>query len=178
MPSQREKKGFGILSCLLMAGLTWSSHASADDGAGSQSSVTHDAPRTTSWAASVRNALARRVADSGTRVQAGLASWYGGRFVHRRTSSGHSFSPVEMTAAHPSAPLGSKLLVHSEETGRSVVVTVNDRGPYKAGRIIDLSHAAASRLGMLNQGVAHVTVRTALPDEVLEVAQAPADSGK
>lgn len=114
--------------------------------------------------------------ESGKAVQAGIASWYGGSFNHRRTSSGHVFDMTEMTAAHPSAPLGSRLLVHSAETGRTVVVTVNDRGPYSRGRIIDLSHEAAARLGMLRRGIAHVTVRPAAPDEVVEVAQAPESS--
>nr|WP_242011343.1 septal ring lytic transglycosylase RlpA family protein [Acetobacter fallax] len=163
---------------MVLAGLMWSSHAKADDAKGTEQVVARDATVHTSWSASVRAAFTRRLATSGARIQTGLASWYGGRFAHKKTSSGHLFSPVEMTAAHPSAPIGSKLLVSSEETGRSVVVTVNDRGPYKRGRIIDLSHAAASQLGMLNSGVAHVTVRPVRPEEVLEVAEAPEDNGK
>mgnify|MGYP000893500169 CR=1 FL=1 len=177
--SHRGKNGSGILSALFLTGLAWSSHASADESSGMHPSIVHDAQSSnTSWAASVRAALAQRIIRSGERVQKGLASWYGGRFAHKSTSSGHSFSPAEMTAAHPSAPIGSKLLVSSAETGRSVVVTVNDRGPYRRGRIIDLSHEAASRLGMLNRGVAHVTIRPASSEDVLEVAQAPDNSGK
>ncbi len=102
-----------------------------------------------------------------------MASWYGGRFAHRGTANGERFDPSQMTAAHPSAPLGSKLLVRSEETGRQIVVTVNDRGPYKGGRVIDLSHAAAAQLGMLRKGVAHVAVSPLTEEEALEVAQAP-----
>jgi rare lipoprotein A len=102
-----------------------------------------------------------------------MASWYGGRFAHHGTANGTRFDPSEMTAAHPSAPLGSKLLVRSEETGRQIVVTVNDRGPFKGGRVIDLSHEAAAKLGMLRKGVAHVEVSPLTEEEALEVAQAP-----
>ncbi|BBC80164.1 hypothetical protein HK27_00350 [Acetobacter orientalis] len=138
----------------------------------------------TSWADSVQRALAAREqadptfanpqAKPGHRAsQKGMASWYGGRFNHRRTSSGSAFDKLHLTAAHPTAPLGSKLLVTSEETGRSVVVTVNDRGPYSHNRIIDLSQAAAARIGMLNTGVAHVKVEQA----PIEVAMASQDDG-
>ncbi|MFT8418968.1 MAG: septal ring lytic transglycosylase RlpA family protein [Acetobacter sp.] len=143
-----------------------------------------DAQGGTAWAESVHKALAANgmqdVADAGTGSvsgrdvsQKGMASWYGGRHHLRRTSSGSRFDKNRLTAAHPTAPLGSKLLVTSEETGRSVVVTVNDRGPYSRGRIIDLSQAAAAKLGMLNSGVAHVSVQTATPEEV---AAAPEDA--
>ncbi|MBO1328629.1 septal ring lytic transglycosylase RlpA family protein [Acetobacter suratthaniensis] len=144
----------------------------------------------TPWADSVSRALqARSQEDTALRdfggtqagagqhgrpIQTGMASWYGGRFHHRRTSSGSPFDRASLTAAHPTAPLGSKLRVTSEETGRSVVVTVNDRGPYKKGRIIDLSHAAAAQIGMLGSGVAHVRVETATAHEV---AEAPEDLG-
>lgn len=142
----------------------------------------------TSWADSVQRALAARDEQDSAptlpegghsahagRFQKGLASWYGGRFHNRRTSSGSRFDKASLTAAHPTAPLGSKLLVTSEETGRSVVVTVNDRGPYGHNRIIDLSQAAAARIGMLGAGVAHVEVEPA-PVEVASAPQDDADS--
>lgn len=136
----------------------------------------------TAWADSVQRALAAREQADPTFAnpqdkagqhasQKGMASWYGGRFNHRRTSSGAHFDKLHLTAAHPTAPLGSKLLVTSEETGRSVVVTVNDRGPYSRNRIIDLSQAAAARIGMLQSGVAHVKIEQA----PIEVAMAPQD---
>ncbi|MGG6429650.1 septal ring lytic transglycosylase RlpA family protein [Acetobacter ghanensis] len=137
-----------------------------------------DAQSGTAWAESVQKALAARDAQdetdadtgsvSGRAVsQTGMASWYGAAHQHlHRTSSGARFDRNRLTAAHPTAPLGSKLRVTSEETGRSVVVTVNDRGPYSHGRIIDLSAAAAAQLGMLHSGVAHVSVQTATPEEV------------
>ncbi|OAG78641.1 Rare lipoprotein A precursor [Acetobacter malorum] len=142
---------------------------------------------TTAWADSVQRALAAREEQDPTfstpetgqtaharRFQKGMASWYGGRFHNRRTSSGALFNKASLTAAHPTAPLGSKLLVTSEETGRSVVVTVNDRGPYSHNRIIDLSQAAAARIGMLGAGVAHVKIEAA----PIEVASAPQDGSE
>lgn len=137
----------------------------------------------TAWAASVRAALARRshsIAVAGRSALAwseqGVASWYGHmrrprRHVVGRTSSGSTFDPKALTAAHPTLPMGTKLLVRSQETGRSVVVTVNDRGPFHGSRIIDLSPAAAARLGMLSAGTAHVVVQSA---SAVEVAQAEA----
>ncbi len=101
-----------------------------------------------------------------------MASWYGRAQSGRRTSNGDRFDPMQLTCAHPTLPLGTKLVVTSETTGRSVVVTVNDRGPF-GGRIVDLSRAAAARIGMLGSGTANVTLRQATP-EVIEVAEAAA----
>ena len=93
----------------------------------------------------------------------------------RRTSSGDRFDARQLTCAHRTLPLGTRVLVTSEETGRSVVVVVNDRGPYAApNRIIDLSRAAAARIGMVEDGVNTVTVKRILPSDLpVEVAQAP-----
>lgn len=137
----------------------------------------------TSWAQSVHDALARnaRAAAATHRVftQTGLASWYGHDFAGKKTSSGVRFDPMQLTCAHRTLPLGTRLLVTSHETGRSVVVTVNDRGPYAGpDRIIDLSRAAASRLGMIREGLNSVTLRRITPEATdTEVAEAPsADS--
>ncbi|GAN53001.1 rare lipoprotein A [Tanticharoenia sakaeratensis NBRC 103193] len=134
----------------------------------------------TPWADSVRRALAarmHRVAEEGRTAlawsQHGVASWYGARFHGRRTESGAIFDRNALTAAHPTLPIGTKLLVRSEDTGRSVVVTVNDRGPFNH-RIIDLSRAAAERIGMVASGTARVAL-TPLPaadQPSVEVAQA------
>ena len=91
-------------------------------------------------------------------TQFGLASWYGGYFQHRRTASGEPFDKDDLTAAHPTLPLNSYVLVTALATGRSVVVRINDRGPYSRGRIIDLSARAASELGMKKEGVARVRI--------------------
>ena len=79
---------------------------------------------------------------------AGLASWYGPGFGGHRTASGERFNMGSFTAAHRSLPFGAKVLVTSRRTGRSVVVRINDRGPFARGRIIDLSPAASRALGM------------------------------
>jgi len=151
--------------------------------AGQQAGTAAAAPAphaVTAWARQVEERLAvhaHHVASAGRSALAwsehGVASWYGRSFRGHRTSSGSRFDPLQLTAAHPSLPLGTKLLVTSESTGRSVVVTVNDRGPF-SGRIIDLSRAAAAKLGMLGSGTDSVTLQRATPEEV-EVAQAAAD---
>jgi rare lipoprotein A len=87
--------------------------------------------------------------------QVGHASWYA---LHSRTASGEMMNPSEMTAAHRSLPFGTKVLVENLSNGRSVVVRINDRGPFVGGRIIDVSKAAASVLGMLGSGTAQVKV--------------------
>src|SRR5207237_8488018 len=82
----------------------------------------------------------------------GLASWYGLAFQGRRTASGERFDMNAFTAAHPSLPFGTRVLVRNPRNDRFVVVRINDRGPFVPGRIIDLSHAAARALGMLGFG--------------------------
>ncbi|WP_456404878.1 septal ring lytic transglycosylase RlpA family protein [Thiolapillus sp.] len=88
----------------------------------------------------------------------GLASWYGLKFHGKRTSSGEPYDMYAMTAAHKTLPLPSWVRVTNLDNGKSVVVKVNDRGPFHAGRIIDLSYAAASKLGVLGKGTAPVEV--------------------
>ena len=90
--------------------------------------------------------------------QVGEASWYGPGFQGRKTASGVRFNMNALTAAHRSLPFGTQVRVTNVENGRTVVVTINDRGPFAGGRIIDLSKAAAGRLGMIRQGVARVRV--------------------
>lgn len=102
-------------------------------------------------------------ADSFGRVQVGKASWYGARFDGRKTASGERFDRHRMTAAHRTLPFGTRVRVTHQGNGRSVVVRINDRGPYGAGRIIDLSEAAARSLRMTNQGVALVAVEVLPP---------------
>jgi rare lipoprotein A len=88
-------------------------------------------------------------------AEQGHASWYA---LHSRTASGEMMNPSAMTAAHRSLPFGTKVLVENLSNGKSVLVTINDRGPFIAGRIIDVSKAAASSLGMLGSGTARVSV--------------------
>ena len=97
-------------------------------------------------------------------VEEGLASFYADAFQGRPTASGQPYDRAALTCAHRTAPFGARLRVTELEAGRSVVVTVNDRGPHRAGRIIDLSRAAAERLGMTRRGLVRVRVeRLAAP---------------
>lgn len=91
-------------------------------------------------------------------VQNGKASWYGRRFHGKRTASGERYNMNAMTAAHRKLPFHTIVRVTRKSGGRSVVVRINDRGPFIKGRIIDLSRAAASRLNMLRAGVVDVRV--------------------
>jgi rare lipoprotein A len=86
-------------------------------------------------------------------AETGRASWYA---LTSRTASGERCNPKAMTAAHPSLPFGTKVQVENLRNGRSVVVRINDRGPYVAGRVIDLTKAAAAALGFVERGIAKV----------------------
>lgn len=92
------------------------------------------------------------------RVQEGVVSWYGARFHARPTASGELFDAAAMTMAHPTLPFGTRVKVTNLRNGRSVVVRVNDRGPFVGSRIADLSQAAASALGMMRRGLARVRI--------------------
>jgi peptidoglycan lytic transglycosylase len=95
-------------------------------------------------------------------VETGVASWYGRQHHGKKTASGEPYDMTEMTAAHRSLPLGTRVRVTNLANERSVVVRVNDRGPFVDGRLIDVSHAAARALGALGAGVFKVRL------EVLE----------
>lgn len=97
--------------------------------------------------------------DATSYYQVGIASWYGEEFHGKRTSSGEIYNMYEMTAAHKSLPFGTRVLVVDLETGRSVIVRINDRGPFIHGRIIDLSFAAAQKLGIVKKGIARVGIK-------------------
>jgi len=91
--------------------------------------------------------------------QTGIASYYGHKFHGKKTSSGEVFNMWAMTAAHKSIPLNAKVRVTNLLNGKSVVVRINDHGPHARGRIIDLSRAAAERLGIVRDGSAKVELR-------------------
>jgi rare lipoprotein A len=91
-------------------------------------------------------------------IQEGTVSWYGAQFHDRPTASGERFDKRELTMAHPTLPFGTKVLVTNLRNGKSVVVRVNDRGPFVGHRIADLSQAAASLLGILGRGVARARI--------------------
>ena len=88
-----------------------------------------------------------------------VASWYGPGFKGHITSDGEIYNPKELTAASKTLPIGSRVRVTNPENGRSVVVRINDRGPYVKGRSLDLSHGAAQKIGLCAEGVGHVRVR-------------------
>ncbi|HUW72846.1 MAG TPA: septal ring lytic transglycosylase RlpA family protein [Methyloceanibacter sp.] len=93
-----------------------------------------------------------------TADQVGHASWYA---LTSQTASGERMNPSALTAAHRSLPFGTKVLVENLSNGRSVVVRINDRGPFVGGRVIDLSKAAAAQIGMIGAGTAKVRIRPA-----------------
>jgi rare lipoprotein A len=103
----------------------------------------------------------------------GVASWYGRKFHGQKTSIGETYDMFAMTAAHPTLPLPSYARVTNVATGKSVVVRVNDRGPFLYNRVIDLSYAAANRIGIAQNGSGLVEVEAILPTDSLRVASAP-----
>ncbi|MBV7433462.1 septal ring lytic transglycosylase RlpA family protein [Cardiobacteriaceae bacterium TAE3-ERU3] len=107
----------------------------------------------------VRGKRYTTLADSDGFVQTGRASWYGKRFHGRKTASGERFDMNALTAAHKELPLGTKIEVINNSNGKSVVVTVNDRGPFHGNRVLDLSREAARQLGVIQKGTANVTIR-------------------
>lgn len=89
-------------------------------------------------------------------ISTGVVSWYGGKFHGRKTASGEKYDKHELTAAHKSLPFGTKVKVTNIRNGKSVVVEINDRGPYAKSRVLDLSQAAFSEIGHTNTGVMQV----------------------
>ena len=124
--------------------------------------ATHSLPRRDDATAALKRAGRRQ-------SNLGVASFYGGFFAGRPTANGEIFDPGQMTAAHRLLPLGTMLRVTNLENGRQVIVRVNDRGPYRKDRIIDLSVEAARRLGYLGSGVAQVRLDIMKPSEIAEM---------
>src|SRR5689334_19372335 len=106
-------------------------------------------------------------------AERGVASWYGPGFHAQSTSNGERYDMYAMSAAHKTLPLPSYVQVTNLQNGRSVTVRVNDRGPFKDGRIIDLSYTAAAKLGMLKDGTAFVEVRAVAASEPQETPITP-----
>jgi rare lipoprotein A len=109
----------------------------------------------------------QEAAPSGKPVtsQIGTASWYGPGFHGRETASGETFNQHALTAAHRTLPLGTEATVTNLETGQSVQVKINDRGPYVQGRHLDLSQAAAKQIGLTKKGVAKVKIEAKPPHQ-------------
>ncbi len=103
----------------------------------------------------------------------GVASWYGTRFYKGKTSSGEPYNVLAMTAAHRSLPIPSYVRVTNLRNSRQVIVKINDRGPFKPGRIIDLSYVAAKKLGITAAGTAQVEVATVIPGKSILPSERP-----
>jgi len=97
-------------------------------------------------------------------TQSGLASWYGTKFHGKRTSSGESYDMYAMTGAHKTLPLPTYARVTNTDNNKSVIVKINDRGPFHSDRIIDLSYAAAHKIGLVGKGTAHVKLTAIDPN--------------
>jgi rare lipoprotein A len=106
----------------------------------------------------------------------GIGSWYGRKFHGQKTSSGEPYDMYGMTAAHPTLPIPSYVRVSNPGNGKSVIVRVNDRGPFHSGRLIDLSWTAAYKLGYIGEGSTLVEVERLLPGQTLAAAPAPSPS--
>jgi rare lipoprotein A len=111
------------------------------------------------WLVLVAGVLAISVFSNAAEArQCGAASWYGDKFAGKRTASGVRFNPNDMVAAHRTLPFGSRVRVTEQRSGRSVTVKIVDRGPHVRGRVIDVSKAAARKLGFLRRGTARVCI--------------------
>ncbi|HUG62447.1 MAG TPA: septal ring lytic transglycosylase RlpA family protein [Methylomirabilota bacterium] len=101
---------------------------------------------------------ATKTKDTVVRTLSGTASWYGGWFHGRQTANGERYDMNKLTAAHKTLPFGTKVRVTNSRNGRSVVVRINDRGPFVGKRVIDLSRGAAKAVGMIESGLAPVRI--------------------
>ncbi|HEY0626033.1 MAG TPA: septal ring lytic transglycosylase RlpA family protein [Allosphingosinicella sp.] len=100
----------------------------------------------------------KKTLEDSTVIGEGMASYYGAELAGNRTASGERFNPNALTAAHRTLPMGTKLRVTNKANGKSVIVRINDRGPFAKGRIIDVSRAAAEKISMVRSGTARVTL--------------------
>jgi rare lipoprotein A len=147
---------------LYLPGVADSGPTAAIDVSGVLEPIPHDEPRSVNGNRSPYTVLGhvyRVMPSSNGYVERGVASWYGEKFNGRGTSSGETYDICSFTAAHKTLPLPSFVRVTNLDNGRSLIVRVNDRGPFQKGRLIDLSYAAAVRLGVDRTGTARVEVR-------------------
>lgn len=113
------------------------------------------------------------IKDESSYKERGYASWYGNKFNGYHTSNGELYDMYAMTGAHKTLPIPSYVRVTNLDNGRSVVVRINDRGPFHEGRIIDLSYAAAQRIGIHKTGTGRVEVEIALPGDAAPIPRRP-----
>ncbi len=139
------RKGFLVVSCVLSINALIISGCSSDKSHGESEITQQQKSNTTS---------------NSTHKEVGEASWYGPGFQGKETANGETFDQKDLTAAHPSLPMGTKAKVTNLENGKKVDVRINDRGPYSGGRVIDLSGAAAKKLDMKEDGSTQVKIET------------------
>jgi rare lipoprotein A (peptidoglycan hydrolase) len=140
-----HRKWFSCVSLVTLAGASVISGCSSEHSAGTGEQSQQDKE------SAVNKPMHKEV---------GEASWYGPEFQGQETSNGETYNKNEMTAAHPSLPMGTKAKVTNLENGKSVNVRINDRGPFAGNRAIDLSSAAANKLDMKKDGTAEVKIET------------------
>ena len=111
------------------------------------------------------------ITDDKPFIQRGKGSWYGKKFHGQRTASGEIYDMFKMTAAHPTLPIPSYARVTNLRNGKQVIVRINDRGPFHASRIIDMSYTAALKLGFIQIGSTELEVERILPDEIVRMQE-------
>ncbi|HUS37594.1 MAG TPA: septal ring lytic transglycosylase RlpA family protein [Verrucomicrobiae bacterium] len=141
-------------------------------GAGCASTQTQTQTTSTSNSTSPSASVLPTVQIKSPQTEVGVASYYSRRYHGKRTASGEIYNMYQMTAAHRQLPFGSTVRVTNLRNNRSVIVRINDRGPYIRGRIIDLSLAAARQLDMVKAGLVRVQVDTAIPKPERPIAAA------
>ena len=151
---------FRVLTCIALMGLLWV--------AGCSSRIYSTPPSSKPGSSAVYDSKTRPYTVMGRTYyplksargydEVGMASWYGKDFHGRKTASGRVYNMYGLSAAHKTLPLGTKVRVTNLSNNRSTVLTINDRGPFVRGRVLDLSYGAAKRLGTLDEGVARVRI--------------------
>ncbi len=141
---------------------SWRLFSWGDDDSSDSESASRGTPRGSS--------LEGLRADIGTFEQRGTASWYGKQFHGRKTANGERFDMGAMTAAHPSLPLDSWVLVRNLRNDKVAVLRINDRGPYHGNRVLDVSYRAAKRLGFVDRGHTQVEIRRLSRTELAALA--------
>jgi rare lipoprotein A len=154
MFTNRSRRGARILLALASAGLMSSTpgHALMPDNV----LAVVEAAQDTAAPVKIEAPVAPAIVEEGKAIGEGEASYYGNELAGNRTASGERFNPRAMTAAHRTLPLGSKLRVTNKANGKSVIVRINDRGPFVKSRLIDVSYAAAQQINMIRSGHARV----------------------
>ncbi|MBL7988263.1 MAG: septal ring lytic transglycosylase RlpA family protein [Chlorobi bacterium] len=166
--SSRKRSRTGLIALLLtatlsgasvVAALTWSASAtepSTNGVANATAEVNMDSLYAAKASEEVATDTSYAMAIPASQTLSGRVSWYGPGFHGRRTANGERFNKHEMTAAHKTLPFGTLVRVVNEKSGRSVLVRINDRGPYCGGRVLDLSEGAAGRVGIKGSGTGAV----------------------